>query len=456
MPLFPDADIEANIRWHQEMVKSTFGVETSGVLFPPETAFHPRMIPALNRSGIKAVIYDSVHRYRATEGYPYRGAEEGLLPPNPAEQRNPAVDDWMSLQNVWAPGMVSPSMMRPEWLSMVDADGKEHRIIGIPAERYLGNEDARGGFGALQYPHVFEQLIHQLEESGHYDPQHPPYFMLHSDGDNYGGGADSYYYHNTGSMVRWLQEDPRFELMTPLDYLEKFPPDPKHAIHVEPGSWAGADNGDPYFRKWFSRHTESYSPDINSWAVLTAMQNWVHSLKQQHPDAPELRAMEKLLLSAGTSCYWYWTGQDEWDAQVSLASQAMGRLLGGHRETLARWDNGGPTIFPAWVTPENPGGQTWGQGGLMPAAKKGILRTLVHDISGVQKVDVVVTGASGSRERITLRDTGAYPSRTSPFDVAHLYEWEMPEGAGMITYFIEAMDSLGNVSRGSLERIYLA
>jgi hypothetical protein len=38
-----------------------------------------------------------------------------------------------------------------------------------------------------------------LAASGAWDPKHPPFFLLHSDGDNYGGGADSYYRHNTGS-----------------------------------------------------------------------------------------------------------------------------------------------------------------------------------------------------------------------------------------------------------------
>jgi hypothetical protein len=58
-------------------------------MFPPETAFHVRMIPALIEAGVKAVIYDSIHRYRACKEYPYAGMSEGMLPPNPAEQVNP-------------------------------------------------------------------------------------------------------------------------------------------------------------------------------------------------------------------------------------------------------------------------------------------------------------------------------------------------------------------------------
>ena len=45
--------------------------------------------------------------------------------------------------------------------------------------------------------------------------------------------------------------------------------------------------------KWFSRYDQPYSPDLNSWAVLTAFQNMVHALEDVadalsrliHPDA---------------------------------------------------------------------------------------------------------------------------------------------------------------------------
>ena len=160
----------------------------------------------------------------------------------------------------------------------------------MPAERYIGNEDARGGFGALQYGSVLGQVYDQIVATGSFDPKHPPFFLLHSDGDNHGGGADSYYQHNTGRLVEWLKQDPRFEFTTILDYLDRFPPDPERAVHIGPGSWSRADNGDPQFMKWFSRYDQPYSPDLNSWAVLTAFQNAVHSLEDAEPDHNARRA----------------------------------------------------------------------------------------------------------------------------------------------------------------------
>jgi len=86
MALTPARNIVKQVEWHRGIIRAAFGVEASSVMFPPETAFHVRMIPALNQAGVKAVIYDSIHRFRACQDYPYAGINEGMLPPNPAEQ----------------------------------------------------------------------------------------------------------------------------------------------------------------------------------------------------------------------------------------------------------------------------------------------------------------------------------------------------------------------------------
>lgn len=457
MPLIPRRDIVRQITQHRDLIRRVFGVDASRVLFPPETAFHVRMIPALREAGVTAVIYDSIHRFRACRDYPYAGVTEGMLPPNPADQVNPPVDDWLQLNNIWAGSKISPSLLRPEYVGYEDPDGEVHRIIAIPAERYIGNEDARGGFGALQYPSVLGQVYDRVVETGSFDPAHPPFFLLHSDGDNHGGGADSYYKHNTARLVDWLKKDPRFELTTSEDYLARFPPDPDRIAHIEPGAWSGADNGDPQFMKWFSRYDQAYSPDLNSWAVLTAFQNRVHTLEDQDPAHPALAQALRLLLTAETSCYWYWTGQSVWDQQVTeaanrgldLIAPALDALVAGGR------DRSGPTIFPPWITPENPGGKRWGRGTLRDAPRQGTVHSFVADSSGLNRVDLVLRTANGE-QRLPMRNHGPYPSQTGARVTAEYFTVQLPEGVGDIRYFIEAEDGRGNRSRGALERIFLA
>jgi hypothetical protein len=457
MPLIPARDIVKQIAWHRRIIQDAFGIEASKVLFPPETAFHVRMIPALLEAGVQAVIYDSIHRFRACRDYPYAGLSEGMLPPNPAEQVNPPADDWLQLHNIWAGSKISPALLRPEYVEYIDTQGQSFKIIEVPAERYIGNEDARGGFGALQYPHVLGQVYDQIVATGSFDAKHPPFFLLHSDGDNHGGGADSYYKHNTGGLVEWLQTDARFELTTVLDYLERFPPDPARSVHIEPGSWSGADNGDPQFMKWFSRYNEPYSPDLNSWAVLTAFQNVVHALEDARPDHPALAAVDRLLLTAETSCYWYWTGQTVWDAQVTNAANlGYGHVRPAIEALVADGaDRTGPTIFAPWVTPENPGGKRWGQGCLLDAPRDGVVHTFVADISGVKRVTLVLR-AGGNETRLAMQDRGPYPTQTGAAITAGYYTAALPAGAGDVRYYIEAEDNRGNVALSALERVFLA
>jgi hypothetical protein len=55
-----------------------------------------------------------------------------------------------------------------------------------------------------------------------------------------------------------------------------------------------------------------------------------------------------------------------------------------------------------------------------------------------------------------MHNYGPYPSQTGARATADYLTAELPAGAGEIRYFIEAEDQRGNVTRGSLERIYLA
>ena len=458
MSLIPARDIVGQIEWHRHIIRDTFGVEASDVMFPPETAFHPCMIPALKQAGINAVLYDSIHYFRACQDYPYGGSGEGMLPPNRAEQENPPVNDWLQLQCIWAPSKISPQLLKPCMLYYTDHEGQRHEMIGVPAERYLGNEDARGGYGALQYEMVMGQIYDHICNTNSYDPKHPPFFVLHSDGDNYGGGAESYYTCNTGRLVGMCQTDPRFQLITIKDYLQRFPVDPNNAMHLEPGAWAGADNGDPLFTKWFSWAEKDYSPDLNSWAILTAFQNVVHALEDAGQASELVESLKRLLYTAETSCYWYWTGQEVWDAQVtnatnkgmSMAQQALDSLL------KSKQDQTGPTIFMPWVRPANPGGQDWGQGGLTDAVAEATFRTFVYDIAGIKKVSLFYYQVGQeTKQEVVMENCGTYPSRTNPSVVATQYKTVLPAGTGNIRYLVKAVDNYDNISYSPVGRIHI-
>ena len=286
MPLLDERDMRMQIKLHKYSHEQTWGpgVPYSKGFFPPETAFSERMIPALAAEGLEWTIVDNIHFDRATQGYPHTNASN-LFAPNPADQMNPnpAANGgaWVQLNNLWAPSRVSaPTSYQPHNVQHVDPNtGAASRIVAVPAARYEGNEDGRGGFGALQYEQVMEQY-----RQYNTDAAHPMFVLLHHDGDNFGGGAESYYHNNFQNMVNWAAANPNYDVTTVQDYLDRYPVAASDVIHVENGSWAGADSGDPEFNKWLGDPgPNGWSPDRNSWAVLTAAKNRVFTADDLAP-----------------------------------------------------------------------------------------------------------------------------------------------------------------------------
>ncbi|HXE71820.1 MAG TPA: hypothetical protein VNO81_04085, partial [Candidatus Nitrosotenuis sp.] len=247
-----DRDMDLQLEMQREMLGRTFGGDPSRGYFPPEQAFSERLIPVLRDNGYDWVLVDNFHLERAAEAYPW-SPQEKVEPPNPADQVNPRQPEYAYLhcqQNSVNP--VSGLGLRPHYVGYVDPEtGRQTRMIAVPAERTLGYDDSYGDRSPLD-------RLKELEKFNT-DPRHPLLVVLAHDGDNF-GASGSRYYHET---MRWVQENPdRVEATTIQDYLDRFPPDPNDVVHVEDGSWAGADMGNPEFGKWLGKpHDDQGRPD---------------------------------------------------------------------------------------------------------------------------------------------------------------------------------------------------
>jgi hypothetical protein len=477
LPLIPEADRALQISMHIKALQDTFSAPAPTGMFPPETAFAEHIIPALIEQNIQWVLVDNIHFDRARADYPYTAASN-LYPPNPADQRNMSgAANWVQLQNIWAPSQVSaPWSYQPHWVEYVDPQtGQSSRIIAVPAARYEGNEDARGGFGAFLYEQVMSQY-----EAYNTDDAHPMLVVLHHDGDNYGGGSESYYHGNFANFVAWLQANPdRFECTTIQDYLDRFPPDPDDVIHVESGSWSGADNGDPEFAKWNGDPgADGYSPDRHSSAVISAAANRVHTAQAISPwttlaaitsgQGSETDKAWHYLLNAETSCYWYWDGSEDgkWDSHPArAANQAV-----AHADAVigdGSQDPTPPTIFLPQREPYNPGGIEWDQN---PMPSDFQVWTFVYDLSGLSSVTLHArVDPDGSVDPDNLLYAGdnwqAIPmtgqsleSRTDPLPAykADLYTATI-EGVdrAMVDYYVSAEDTRGNRSSSPIQHVYV-
>lgn len=474
--LIPPEDLVLQLRLRALAVERRFpGYPVSRGLFPPETAFSVRMIPALVEAGVEWVVVDNVHFDRTLPDYPYTPSSN-LPPPNRADVRNAAATGWEALEGIWAPSPVAaPWGYRPHRARYLDpATGVPSEIVVVPGARYEGNEDARGGFGALNYEGVLSQL-----EPYNTDPAHPMLVVLHHDGDNYGGGTDSYYHSNFAAFVSWLQANPaRFQPITIQEYLDRFPPPADDVIHVEDGSWSGADNGDPEFLKWNGDPgADGYSPDRNSWAVMTAAANRVHTAAAALPAATPAEVLDgstaigrawRALLTGQTSCYWYWDGAEggRWDAHPTRAANAAAAaveplLAAGSRDIVP------PTIYPPQREPYNPGEIEWGA---TPMPEDVEVWTYVDDVSGLARVDLwyrpdddgVLDDANDlylSRPWCVLPMTATPAApRTDPAPavVADRYGALLAGlGGHFVDYFVEAQDRAGNVASSPIRHVWI-
>jgi hypothetical protein len=489
MPLLDERDMRMQIKLHKHIHQQTWGpnVPYSKGIFPPENAFSERIIPALAAEGLEWALVDNIHFDRATVNYPYT-ASSNLIPPNRADQINPdpatSGGAWVQLNNLWAPSKVSaPFSYQPHNVQYVNPNtGAVSKIVAVPAARYEGNEDGRGGYGAFLYGQVMDQY-----RQYNTDPNHPLFVMLHHDGDNYGGGSEAYYHSNFQNMVNWAASDPNYDVTTVQDYLDRFPVAADDVIHVESGSWAGADNGDAEFKKWLGDPNASgWSPDRNSWAVLTAAKNRVFTAD----DAAPYSSLQNIMTGAGTaterawhyllqaeaSDYWYWDGTEVWDSNVTRGSnlavaQANQVLTPG---VLAN-EITPPSVFLPQRESYNPGGIEWGT---TPQPSDFEVWTFAYDVSGLSSVTLkwrtdadgvnpiastqneTYAGGSevGAWNSIAMGSSDVAPPSNilAPTYRAHRY-------GGMITgqhdalldYYVEAIDSRGNITRSDIQHVWV-
>lgn len=488
MPLLDQRDIRMHIKLHKEIVRQTWGsdVPYSRGIFPAETAFATQMIPALVAEGLEWAIVDNIHFDRATQNYPHTNASN-LYAPNRADQINPdpAANGgaWVQLNNLWAPSRVSaPFSYQPHYVQHVDpATGAISKLVAVPAARYEGNEDGRGGFGALQYEQVMEQY-----RQFNTDPDHPMYVLLHHDGDNFGGGSEGYYHSNFQNMVNWVSSTPNYDVTTVQDYLDRFPVDPDDVIHVESGSWAGADNGDPEFKKWLGDPNPSgWSPDRNSWAVLTAAKNVVYTADDIAPavnlqsilngvGTPTERAWH-YLVQAEASDHWYWDGTEVWDSNVTrgsnLAVAQASQVVAGHLAT----ETTPPSVFLPQRESYNPGGFEWSTS---PEPSNFEVWTYAYDVNGLTDVTLKYridadgfnplesthneTYAGGLEVgdwisvAMSSSDVAPPANILAPTQRALRYGG-MIEGLEdvLVDYYVEAVDGRGNIARSEIQHVYV-
>ncbi len=499
MPLTCKESMKMQIRLHKEQFKQLWDTsDYSKGFWPPECAFAEWMIPALVEEGLEWVIVDNGHLFRAVPDFPWSDASSCRV--NPADMQNPTSAElgstWVQLQNVWAPTKVlAPWAYQPHYVQHVDpASGTAQKIIAVPAGRYEGNENGRGGYGAFKPENVWGAHVGSVNT----DANHPMLLLAHSDGDNYGMKNSDAWHGQHGLFLDMCNNNADFDHTSVQDYLEMYPPSASDVIHVEPGSWVGIDGGTPYFEKWLSStYVSGENPDRWSWSVLVAAQNRVilaDSLENSYlGDSPNMDDVEwginndtarawHAYLNGETSCYWYWDMDrgNPWDGNVTRACNTAvyfaNQVIGRHSGV----DGMGPSIFPPQRNLYNPGGRMWNETEV--ASSDFEVWSYVDDVSGLSSVTLkyradndgvnpldsvqneTFAGGSEVGSWNSLAMTNSWdpavkgPDNIVPSPTCRAQKYTAPitgQSDVLIDYYVEAVDTKGNTNRSDIFHVYV-
>ena len=497
MPLTSVESMRMQIKLHKEQYKDLWntGGDYSKGFWPPECAFDSSMVPALVAEGLDWVIVDNGHLFRTVSDFEWSSGSS--CRPNRADVRNGSSTNlsstWVGLQNVWAPTKVlAPWSYQPHYTRHVDPwTGEIKKVVAVPAGRYEGNENGRGGYGAFKPQNVWGAHIDANNNSSK-----PMLLLCHSDGDNYGMKNSDAWNGQQQAFVDMCAGNGDFEYTGVQDYLGMFPPDPNDVIHVEPGSWIGIDGGTPYYEKWLSYENRSGEmPDMWSWSMLVAAQNRVltaDDLENSYlSGSRDMNDVEwglgndtakawHFYLNGETSCYWYWDFDraNPWDGNVTLAcNMAMAEA----KKVIDRNPSGdrrGPSIFPPQRTPYNPGGRMWSEAEPLPSNFQ--VWSFIDDVSGVQNATLKWRKDNDGNWPIssTENETFAGGPGVGPWQsVPMTNDWwptvrgpKVPQESAraqrygatvagqtncLIDYYVEAVDSRGNTNRSNIIHVWI-
>ena len=512
-PLLPLIDASAarkELELYKHVYESVWGPGVSRGMFPPEMAFSTRLIPILDDLGIEWTFVSAEKISRACADFPVQLGTGGVNcdPPNRADQINPGGNDYLrvSISRGCSPAEAYPFSLTPRRAKYVDpATGAESSVIVVPCSQSLGWED---GYAPLGLSH-FDTL------NQNNDPSRPMLVVLAHDGDNAWGGGFSYYREAVPNFAN--QAVGAGYVPTVVErYLKDHPVPTEDYVHVEDGAWVNAEGcfGSPQLLNWNWPPVDAqgnvdiengWAEDIRNWAVITAAQNHVDTAEQIATDAGQPVRIDHVLNPRSTtrpaerawhfflgglnSGYMYYGTANEFEVKPTMASNEALQ----HTQTVigdASNDATGPTVWVPQRFPWNPGSLNFGPHlGYQSFNSKGdfYIWTFVHDVSDVQSVtlkyrldDDGINPLSSNANEVyadTPGEVGAWQNEAMTgraFPAGNVYNdpnidfFEMPQQIAdqyyfevtgvreaLIDYYVEAIDSKGNVTRSPIQHVYV-
>jgi chitodextrinase len=215
--------------------------------FPTELGFSERLIPILEKLGVKWSVLGNNHLSRTLQDYPYLdspGIDTLISPPNRADFQNTSnVGSWVKqsmfneAQNIYNK---FPFASTPHWVRYVNPEtGKESRIVGVPVAQSESWEEGYQGSVTAKALKPFEGLTNQKQ-----------FLVIAHDGDNSSGRAGALDTWQAAKNVTYSDSGVKGEGID--EYLVNNTPAPTDVVHVQDGSWVDTrdSSSDPTWYHW--------------------------------------------------------------------------------------------------------------------------------------------------------------------------------------------------------------
>ncbi|WP_281423175.1 carbohydrate binding domain-containing protein [Paenibacillus oenotherae] len=221
--------------------------KSSQGFFPTELGFSERIIPVLEKLGIKWSVIGNNHFSRTLKDYPLLndpGKDTMVSPPNRADLQNESnVGSWIS-QPMFNEQQVThnkfPFASTPHWVKYVNpTTGQESKIVGVPVAQAESWEEGYQGSVTAKALKPFEGLVPQKQ-----------FFVIAHDGDNSQGRAgDEGTWRNAGNVT---YSDAGVKGIGIDEYLVNNTPAASDVVHVQDGSWIDTrdSSSDPQWHHW--------------------------------------------------------------------------------------------------------------------------------------------------------------------------------------------------------------
>jgi hypothetical protein len=513
MPLLDESTMRKSVQLYKAAYSGVWGTNPgqSRGFFPSEMAFSTRMIPVLASEGIAWSFVSAEKISRACADFPVIFGSGGVNcdPPNKADQLNPAQGGAgayyrVSISRGCAPAEAFPYSLTPRRAQYVNPEtGAVSQIIVVPCSQSLGWKDGYAPLGLSDF--------NTLQTRN--DNARPMLVVLAHDGDNAWGGGYSYYQEATPNLVS-SANSAGYVATTVEQYLTDHPVPGNDVVHVEDGAWVNADGdfGSPQMLNWNWPPVSStgkvdipngWAEDIRNWAVITAAQNVVDTAEQISTGQGQPVVMSRVLnpdgnttgterawhyfLASLNSGYMYYGTAEDFEVKPTIACNEAIRCA--MPVVNSGTDNTAPTIWIPQRYPWNPGSVNFGPlHGYQQRINNGDfwIWTFAHDVSGMGSVTLKYRIDDDGVRNLNspANDTyaggpgvGAWQSvsmTSRPFPTGNVYNnptidfFELPQQIAtqyhtqltgirskLIDYYIEAVDSRGNVRKSPIQHVYV-